>query len=135
MSFEFSLPEIETEFGRLPVPTIALPVKTTDGHRLLDFLIDSGASFTVLPRSQAEVLGVDLSGARKMTARGIEGSGVSAQLAEITLRIGDVDLAVPCLFSSNENTPYLLGRMGLFSRFNITFDNRRKKIVLERIDS
>ena len=68
-----------------------------------------------------------------MTARGIEGSGVPAQLAEITLRIGDVEFAVPCLFSSNEDCPYLLGRMGFFSRFNITFDNRRKKIVLEEI--
>lgn len=133
MSFEFPLHEIETEFGQLPVPTIALPVKTPDGHTLFHFLIDTGASFTMLPRSQAEVLGVDLSGARKVTARGIGASGVPAQLAEITLRIGDVELTIPCFFSSREDSPFLLGRMGFFSRFNITFDNRRRKIVLEEI--
>ncbi len=133
MSSEFPLRERDTEFGRLPVPKIALPVKTPNGYRLLRFLIDTGASFTMLPRPYAEVLGVDLSGARKMTARGIGASGVPAQLAEITLRIGDVELTIPCFFSSREDSPLLLGRMGFFSRFNITFDNRRKKIVLEEI--
>ena len=119
--------------GPVAHPTIILPVRTAAGYEEWRFVLDSGADFTLVPRSAAELLGVDLSGARKMTARGIEGSGVSAQLAEITLRIGDVEFGVPCLFSSNENTPYLLGRMGLFSRFNITFDNRRRKIVLEEI--
>jgi hypothetical protein len=133
MSFEFPLHEIETEFGQLPVPTIVLPVKTPDGYTLLDFLIDSGASFSMLPRPFAETLGVDLSGARKVTARGIGASGVPAQLAEITLRIGGVEFTIPCFFSSREDSPLLLGRMGLFSRFNITFDNRRRKIVLEEI--
>jgi hypothetical protein len=48
--------------------------------------------------------------------------------------IGETELRIPCLFSSNDNTPYLLGRMGLFNHYNVTFDNRRKKIVLERIE-
>ena len=96
--------------GPVAHPTIILPVRTAAGYEEWRFVLDSGADFTLVP-----------------------GSGVSAQLAEITLRIGDVEFGVPCLFSSNENTPYLLGRMGLFSRFNITFDNRRRKIVLEEI--
>ncbi len=135
MCSEFPLPEIETEFGRQPIPTITLSVKTPSGYRLFDFLIDSGASFTMLPLPFAEVLGVDLGGAREMVVRGIEGSGVSARLAEITLRVGDTDVTVPCLFSSNEDTPSLIGRMGFFSRFNSTGDYRRKKIVLEPIDA
>ena len=133
MSIEFPLGVLQTALGPVADPTIMLPVKTSAGYEEWRFLLDSGADFTMVPRSAAELLGVDLSAVRKTTARGIEGSGVPAQLAEITLRIGDVELTVPCLFSSNENTPYLLGRMGLFSRFNITFDNRRKKIVLEEI--
>ena len=133
MSSEFPLPEIETEFGRQPVPMIALPVKTPDGYALFDFLIDSGASFSMLPCHFAEVLGVDLDGAREMLVKGIEGSGVSARLAEITLRVGEIELTLPCPFSSKEDAPLLLGRMGFFSRFNVMFDNRRRKIVLEEI--
>jgi hypothetical protein len=133
MSSEFPLPEIETEFGRQPVPKIVLPVRTPRGHELLEFLIDSGASFTMLPRPYAEVLGVDLGGAREIVARGIGGTGVSARLSEITLTVGNTELTIPCLFSSREDNPLLLGRMGFFSRFNVTFDNRRKKIVLEEI--
>ena len=135
MCSEFPLPEIETEFGRQPVPTITLSVKTPSGYRLFDFLIDSGASFTMLPLAFAEVLGVDLGGAREISVMGVEGSGVSTQLAEITLKVGDLELTIPCLFSSNDDTPSLFGRTGFFSRFNITFDNRRKKIILEPIDS
>ena len=135
MSFEFPLPEIETELGLQPVPTITLPVKTPKGYVLFHFLLDSGASFTMLPLPLADVLGVDLAGAREMVVRGIEGPGVSVRLAEITLRIGEVELTIPCLFSSKEDAPLLLGRMGFFSHFNITFDNRRKRIVLEPIDA
>lgn len=135
MCSEFPLPEKVTEFGRQPVPKIGLPVKTPNGYRLLHFLIDTGASFTMLPVAFAEMLGVDLGGAREMVVRGIEGSGVSARLAEITLKVGEVELTIPCLFSSKEGAPLLLGRMGFFPRFNITFDNRRKKIVLEPIDA
>ncbi len=133
MSFEFPIGEIATEYGPLSDPTIWLPVRTFDGHVLLQFLVDSGASFAMLPWTMAGVLGVDLAGARERVARGIEGHGVAARVGEITVTIGDVELTVPCLFSSNEECPYLLGRLGFFSRFNITFDNRRKKIVLEAI--
>ena len=79
----------------------------------------------MLPLQFAEVFGVDLGGAREMVVRGIEGSGVSARPAEITLRVGEPELTIPCLFSSNDDTPLLLGRMGFFSRFNITFDKGR----------
>jgi predicted aspartyl protease len=135
MSFEFPVGESATEYGPLSDPTIRLPAKTPEGYILLHFIVDSGASFAMLPWTMARVLGVDLAGAREMVARGIEGHGVAARVGKITVMIGDVELTVPCLFSSNEECPYLLGRMGLFSRYNITFDNRRKRIVLERIAS
>ena len=32
------------------------------------------------------------------------------------------------------STPHLIGRMGFFSRFNVAFDNRRKRVVLETIE-
>ena len=87
----------------------------------------------MLPRSAADQLGINLEAAPEMTVTGIEGSGVLARLSEIRLNIGNSAFNVPCLFSSNESTPYLLGRMGLFHRFNVIFDNRNKKIILESI--
>ena len=133
MSIEFPLREIRTEFGILLDPTFELPVKTPSGYLRFRFLLDSGAELTMMPRSVAEQLGVNLGSAREMKVTGIEGSGVRAWLSEITLKIGEAECRLPCLFSSNENTPCLLGRMELFRRFNVTFDNRGQKIILESI--
>jgi predicted aspartyl protease len=133
VSTEFPLDEIETPYGRVVDPTVVLQLKTPDGYRTFNFVVDSGADYTVLPGSFAEELGVDLTEAPRMDLCGVAGIDVPARLADITFRIGDSDVTVPCLFSSNQDTPYLLGRMGFFSRFNVLFDNRRKMIVLETI--
>lgn len=133
MRIEFPLHEIETQFGSLLDPTIELPVKTPRGFRLFSFIVDSGADFTMMPRSVSEQLGINLEAARELKVAGVEGTLISAWLSEIELNIGDSLLRLPCLFSSKEDTPYLLGRMGFFHRFNVTFDNRGKKIILESI--
>jgi len=130
---EFPLREIRTEFGILLDPSIELSLKSPGGYLRVRFLLDSGADFTILPRSAALQLGINLTGSREMIITGIEGAGVRAWLSEITVRMADSEMTLPCLFSSNEKTPYVLGRMGLFQRFNVAFDNRRKKIVLESI--
>jgi predicted aspartyl protease len=130
---EFPQREIKTELGVLLDPTLELPVKTPGGNRRFRFLLDSGTDFTMMPRSAARQLGLSLKGTKEMSVTGIEGSETTAWLSEITVEIGGSELPLPCLFSSIERTPYLLGRMGFFQRFNITFDNARKKIILEDI--
>ena len=85
----------------------------------------------MMPRSAAEDVGANLDEASSLTMTGIEGSDISALLGRITLKVGQVELTIPCLFSSVENTPYVLGRMGFFQRFAVTFDARKKVIVLE----
>ncbi len=133
MRFEFPVYVHETEFGALVDPTVAVDVKTPGGYARLDFLIDSGADFTILPASLAKPLGVDIGSARKLRITGIACVPVDASVATLTLRIGDFEFDAPCLFSPIDDAPLVLGRLGFFSRFNITFDNRRKKIVLETI--
>ena len=134
MRFEFSLREKRTQFGRVSDPKIDLPVKTPAGCRVFRFLVDTGSDFSMLPLTVADELGADVESAPEIAVRGIGRSAVKGQLAEITLMIGDSQVQVPCIFSHEEGTPFLLGRMGFFQRFNITFDNRRKKIVLEEIE-
>jgi len=130
---EFPLAEVQTDLGPLPDPTIDLPVKTPEGYKVLGFLVDTGADFTMLPFTVADALGVDIQNAPEMIVTGIRREEVRARLAEVTVRIGEMEVELPCLYCMKEDTPYLLGRMGLFQRFNIAFDNRRKRIVLESI--
>lgn len=134
MRSEFPVREISTRFGPLIDPTIVLPVRTARGFKPFRFVIDPGSDFSMMPLSQAERLGVDLRGADQVRVAGIDGVFQDAQVGEIVLRIGQVEVRLPCLFCPNPSTPYLIGRMGFFSRFNVAFDNRRKRIVLETIE-
>lgn len=133
MPIEFPLAEIPTPFGLLLNPTLTLVVKSRRGDFLFRFLVDSGADVSMMPRSAADTLGVDLAGCRRMEAGGIEGGGVPGWGDQIRLQVGDLEISIPCFFSSREDTPYLLGRAGFFQHFNVTFDNRRKMIVLDPI--
>lgn len=131
MRIEFPLREIKTEFGPLLDPTIELQVKTTVGYRRFRFFLDTGADFSMMPNSAAELLGLNLDEAQEREVTGIEGSKVSVRLGSITLKMGVMEATIPCLFSSIESMPFLLGRMGIFDRFNIVFDNQRKRVILE----
>ena len=110
-------------------------VMTARGLKPFRFVMDPGADFSMMPLSQAERLGLDLRSADQVRVAGIDGVFQDALVGDIALRIGQLEVQIPCLFSSNPSTPYLIGRMGFFSRFNVTFDNGRKRIVLESIGS
>jgi len=81
----------------------------------------------------AEVIEIDLSTCPQSCSYGIEGDGIKVYASQIQIRIGQVELKVRCLFSEKETTPYILGRADVFSRFNIIFDNRNKKIKLTKL--
>ena len=129
MRFECPLDEVQTPFGPLAEPFVDCRVHTPHGLVPFRFFLDTGADVTMLSPSAASFIGLRTEGAPMINVRGIEGGGISASLTEITLRLGDVDVTVPCLVSPNDDTPYLLGRAGIFDRFNIFFDNGKRMIV------
>jgi hypothetical protein len=96
----------------------------------LQFILDTGADFTMLPHHMADLVGVDLRQAPTGRSLGIEGRGVKTWLGHIEVTIGRHLVTLRCLFSSNDETPYLLGRADLFSAFSIAFDTHRRKIRL-----
>ena len=64
---------------------------------------------------------------------GIEGRPILVYQGRLDVLIEHVGLSLRCLISESDATPFLLGRADFFSRFNITFDNSRRKIVLAEI--
>ncbi len=133
MRFEFPVREVQTPFGPLPEPVIECGVHTPRGIVPFRFFLDPGADVSMLPPSAAAFVGLRCDGAATMKVTGIEGGSVEAAVSELRLRIGSLDIAIPCLVSPIEDTPYLLGRAGIFDRFNVLFDNARRRIVLESI--
>ncbi len=130
---EFPLPEKRTRFGLLPDPKITISIRTQNGYFPYRFLLDTGADVSMVPFSMAEDLGIDLSRCPTDECSGIEGRPLLVYHTTIAVRVGHVDLSLPCLISESDSTPFLLGRAGLFARFDIGFDNQRKRIVLSEI--
>ena len=117
----------------IPDALIPVTLKTRAGLLKVQCILDSGADFTMFPRHMAELVGLDVARAPASRSMGIEGgSGIRTWLGAIDVTIGPHPLRLRCLFSSNERTPYLLGRADLFAAFSVTFDTSRQRIRLTR---
>lgn len=131
---EFSILEKKTTLGNIPDVEIPLLVKTRYGYQQMDFLLDTGADFTMLPAHLSKWLGINLNNLPKDRSYGIEGGkGVAVWAGKIRVKICQYELDIRCLFSDNDACPYILGRADIFSHFNIFFNNATGKIALTKI--
>lgn len=108
---------------------------TLQGSKSFDYfaLIDSGADFTMFHADIAELIGVDLNKLQKMTFGGIQNGKTSeAFYTAINLELGYKTLNIPVMFSPDisDNGYGVLGQLGFFNRFKVTFDYRNKNIHL-----
>lgn len=104
-------------------------------------LIDSGADYSVLPLSMAEALGVPF---KKSEAEDIAGIGGlhKAYPCRISVTItgkGEHNterLELPAFaIQADRQEPFLLlGRLGFFDKFEITFKESEEKIILKKIE-
>ena len=129
MYIEFPLLKKITHLGIVSDPKVTISVLTKSGYRFFSFILDSGTDCTMLPRYEAEHIGIDLSLCPKSHSIGIEGQGINGYVAKITIKIGQDSFPIRCIFSEKDTTPYLLGKMDIFDKYNITFDNENEKII------
>lgn len=128
IAIEFPLVDVNTKFGIIPTPLITILVLTQFGYQPYQFLFDTGADFTMLPRHMAEDIGLNIRNLQKSRSYGIEDKDIEVYIGNVKVKIGPEELKIRCLISEKDTTPFLLGRIDVFPRFNITFDNSRKKI-------
>lgn len=101
-------------------------------------LLDSGADFVALTKDMAEALALDRSGPRETCITPL-GSGEAVEVS-VTIRIAQGHehyiFTVPAkvLMIDQNGTPPLLGRIGFFDEFEITFNQQKEKIWLKKID-
>ncbi|MFH1562048.1 MAG: hypothetical protein ABIF11_01320 [Nitrospirota bacterium] len=129
MCIEFPLLKKITHLGIVADPKVTISVLTKSGYRFFSFILDSGADCTMLPRYEAEHIGIDLSLCPKYHSTKIEGQGITCYGAKITVKIRQDLFPIRCLFSEKDTTPYLLGKMDIFDKYNIIFDNKNEKIL------
>lgn len=101
-----------------------------NGIRAL-FLIDSGASTSLLPSGDAGVLGIRMEEGKKTIVRSIGDSPFLGYVHTMRFRFGGCPaFQIPVLIADRPDVPRILGREGVFSRFGIVFDEPMRRTAL-----
>lgn len=90
--------------------------------------VDSGAFTSVLTRADAVDLGLNLEKGKHIDLQGVGGS-VSAYLHPVEIKIANKVLKIEVAFSVSYETPRLLGRKGIFDKFEICFNDTHKQLT------
>lgn len=134
ISFKYKILSRPEPFPNEYAPAIPVQLKGSSTSLQTTALVDSGADFSAIPYSMAEVLGLDLSG--KRTEVGGLGGNVPAVLTKMQVMIQKghflkrFNVPVYAVDTMDDEIPVLLGRVEFFDRFKVTFDERNKRIYL-----
>jgi hypothetical protein len=111
-----------------PAAELSIKGRGTRGIRAT-FHLDSGATISVLPASDAKALGIPLRRGSKMDVRSVSGETLSGYQHTIAVMLGGTRLTIPVIFVEQVLVPRILGRDGIFPRFAIVFDEARRRVA------
>jgi hypothetical protein len=85
-------------------------------------LVDTGADYTLLPRTYAAVLGISLrTQCRRVMTAGIGGTERVYLLPRLQARLGSWTRRIPVGFLDRDDVPPLLGRIRCLDTFDVRF--------------
>lgn len=134
MTITFRYKTVERPDGtKVKTPSIPILLKGKETFSTVA-LLDSGADISAIPLAIAEILGLDLN-KEKSSAFGIGGKVDSVETSiELIIEKGHekYNLTVPVkVIFGDYQFPVLLGRVGFFDEFVITFDQKKEKVSLK----
>lgn len=111
-------------FGEVWVPLAHIELRLSDSNfQAFVVQIDSGAVVSLLRRSVADLLGMELESGRRVELGGVGGARTVAYVHELFTRFSEtIAFPVPYAIAHTESVPNLLGRLGVFDRLQIDFD-------------
>ena len=134
MSFEFPFEYADIEgVGRLFYPIVRIELRTTEGWRPFEFLVDTGADLTTVPTHLLPLLGLETRKLKSGETLGVGGIVVKTWEFSLPLKIGSrgIDAHASAVEAKNDALPLLLGRKDIFEEiFNLLLDSKRKVTVL-----
>jgi Aspartyl protease len=110
-----------------PAAELLMKGRRTQGIRAV-FHIDSGATVSVLPSSDAKALGLPLRSGKKTVVRGIGGEPLIGYQHMIAVHLDEEKIKMPVVFVDHDRLPRILGRDGVFGRFAVMFDEARRRV-------
>lgn len=111
-----------------PVADVILEVNKTKVE--VAIYIDSGADITMIPLEVGKALGLKQNPNDEiLEIRGVSGSGVPYILKKANIILNGKKLKIRLAWALIEEVPLLLGRIDIFPKFKITFDERKELII------
>lgn len=108
-----------------PYITAFLQKKDKTGWRKARMIVDTGADYSILPRSYAYYLGIDLTNdCIAQSTHGVGGMETVYVYKNLVLKIGDFERKIPIGFLDRDDVPPLLGRHQCLETFRIVLDKR-----------
>ena len=134
MSLEFPFEYANIQgLGKLFYPIIVAELKTINGWRKFEFLVDTGADVTTVPSHLLPVLGLKKTQLSANTTLGVGGISVKTWEFQIPLKIGANEISIHCsaVEAKEDSMPLLLGRKDVFEKkYNLLIDSKRKLTVI-----
>lgn len=103
-----------------------------NGNKIeIPMYIDSGADITLIPFTLGKALGFQEKADEIRQMKGISGAGVPYVIKKVTMYLNDKVIEARVAWSMIEDVPPLLGRVDVFSKFKILFDEANEEIRFE----
>lgn len=117
------------ESGGVKVAPVAkIEFQTSNGDWRPAFLIiDSGATISALPKTDAEMLGVRAEDGIKFLVSSIGNEKIEGWKHLLLIKLGSSLLKVPFIFLNSSFAPRVLGRENVFDHFTIIFEEQKRR--------
>ena len=108
-----------------PYADVFLEKKDKSGWRKATMGIDTGADYTILPRSYADYLGIDVAkDCNAQITHGVGGTETVYLYKKLVVKLGNFRRIIPAGFLDRNDIPPLLGRHEFFETFRSVFEKR-----------
>lgn len=126
-------PVLWQDFGEVFEPIVKIPVYyPSSGYEDKEFLLDSGALVSSLPREEAKKMGLALSQLQRSTFAGFGGMTSFAYKGSVKIKLKESEINLPVVFTEAAGTKPILGRSGFFENYSIYFNSKAEKIEIRK---
>lgn len=108
--------------------------KTPEDAKYVEFLIDSGSDITIISKFDGELLGIDYVQipSKEIAFEAANMTNMYGKETKLTINMQGNVFTIP-VFITKEMSECLLGRAGVFSKFEVTFKERAGVVVFKEI--
>jgi|SRR3989344_7224311 len=111
-------------------PVIKLSLIYQEIKLVIESLVDSGANISIFGADVAKSLGVDIESGKRIHLSGVGGK-IAGFEHVVEMEIADVRFSSKVIFSREYRVSFnLIGREGVFNKFTICFDEKKRQLKL-----